>query len=168
MDAEKLNEKLVMLRREQGLTQDELALKVGVTRQTVSKWERGVIAPSTVNLIALGRLYGVPLDELANGGLPLEERPATAVAVAEKPEAAEPSGKPGPLKLAAAIVLAVCVLLVAAASVITIWSAVFKEPETPKDGLTIVNQDELEWEDIDLTKVIDMSESSGIFFNYKQ
>lgn len=78
-----LKEKLVMLRREQGLTQDELAQKVGVTRQAVSKWERGVIAPSTVNLIALGRLYGVPLDDLANSGLRLEERPAVAAAVVE-------------------------------------------------------------------------------------
>lgn len=38
-----------------------------VTRQTVSKWERGVIAPTTEKLIALSRLYGVPLDELVNG-----------------------------------------------------------------------------------------------------
>lgn len=156
-----LKEKLVMLRREQGLTQDELAQKVGVTRQAVSKWERGVIAPSTVNLIALGRLYGVPLDDLANSGLPLEERPAVAVAVAEKPEAAEPREKPSPLKVAGAIVLAACVLLTAAASAITIWSAVFKEPEKSKNGIIWI--DDLKGEEIDPAEIIYWSEgASGI------
>lgn len=160
-----LNERLVMLRKQQGLTQDELALKVGVTRQAVSKWERGVIAPSTVNLIALGRVYGTPLDELVNGEPQSEEPPVTAVAVAERPEAAEPRRKSNPLGLAGIVGLAGCILLMTAASVITIWSAVFKEPEKPKDGLTIISQDDVEWEDIDLTEVINVPEENcGIIF----
>lgn len=68
-----LMERLTALRTERGLSQEELAREVEVTRQTVSKWERGLIAPSTVNLIALGRLYGVSLDELVNGEPPAGE-----------------------------------------------------------------------------------------------
>lgn len=132
-----LKEKLIELRREKGWTQDELALKVGVTRQAVSKWERGVIAPSTVNLIALGRLYGVSLDELANGGPPEEaegaETPGDAAEIT--PEAPPPRGKAGPLKLAGAVAAAVLILLVTIASAITIGSAIFRKPEKPRESI---------------------------------
>ncbi len=138
-----LKGKLIELRREKGWTQDELALKVGVTRQAVSKWERGVIAPSTVNLIALGRLYGVSLDELANGGPPEEAEGAETPGAAETPgDAAEitpetppPRGKAGPLKLAGAAMAAVLILLVTIASAITIGSAIFRKPEKPRESI---------------------------------
>ena len=41
-----------------------LAAKLGVSRQAVSKWETGASDPSTVNLLALAKLYGVSADEL--------------------------------------------------------------------------------------------------------
>ena len=57
-------DRLVALRREQGWSQEELALRLGVSRQAVSKWERAESSPDTDNLIALVRLYGISLDEL--------------------------------------------------------------------------------------------------------
>lgn len=60
----KLEEKLTGLRREKGLTQLELAEAVHVTRQAVSRWEVGASVPTTENLAALSRLYGVSVDEL--------------------------------------------------------------------------------------------------------
>ena len=57
-------DRLVALRREQGWSQEELALRLGVSRQAVSKWERAESSPDTDNLIALARLYGISLDEL--------------------------------------------------------------------------------------------------------
>ena len=51
-------------REAKALTQEELAEALGVSRQAVSKWERGEADPSTANLLALGRLYGVPAEEL--------------------------------------------------------------------------------------------------------
>ncbi len=56
--------RLTALRKENGLSQEELAEKLGVSRQAVSKWERAESSPDTDNLIALARLYGVTLDEL--------------------------------------------------------------------------------------------------------
>jgi len=155
-----LSKKLVMLRKQQGLTQDELALKVGVTRQTVSKWERGFIAPSTVNLIALGRLYGIPLDELANGGMPPQEEPSAAVAVEEKTEAAEKRGKPGLLRIVGSVVLAGCILLITIASAFTIWSAVFEEPEKTKND--IIWTDEMEWEYVNPAVLVPFSDDEWI------
>ena len=46
------------------MTQEFVAETLGVSRQAVSKWERGEADPSTANLLALGRLYGVPAEEL--------------------------------------------------------------------------------------------------------
>lgn len=151
-----LKERLTALRKEQGLTQDELAREVGVTRQAVSKWERGVISPSTVNLIALGRLYGVPLDELVNG----EEAPEGHAEETETLEGAPPCKKPFLLKIMGAAVAAAFVLLVSAASVITIVSAIMKEPETPEDD--IIWLEDLRVEDIDLSQVEDWTDSTTV------
>ncbi len=56
--------RLVRLRKEKGLSQEELAAKIGISRQAVSKWERAEASPDTDNLILLARLYGVSLDAL--------------------------------------------------------------------------------------------------------
>ena len=59
--------RLLNYRKNSGLSQEELAERIGVSRQAVSKWERSEASPDTDNLIALARLYGVTLDELING-----------------------------------------------------------------------------------------------------
>lgn len=56
--------RLVQLRKEHHLSQEELAEKLGLSRQAVSKWERAEASPDTDNLILLSRLYGVSIDEL--------------------------------------------------------------------------------------------------------
>ena len=56
--------RLVGLRKKNNLSQEQLAEKIGVSRQAVSKWERSEASPDTDNLIMLARLYNVSLDEL--------------------------------------------------------------------------------------------------------
>lgn len=56
--------RLVQLRKKHGYSQEELAEKLGLSRQAVSKWERAEASPDTDNLILLARLYGVSLDQL--------------------------------------------------------------------------------------------------------
>jgi len=56
--------RLYELRKQSSLSQEELAEKIGVSRQAVSKWERAESSPDTDNLIGLARLYGISLDEL--------------------------------------------------------------------------------------------------------
>ena len=92
----KLCEKLYELRRAAGLSQEELAEKLSVSRQAVSKWENGAAQPELSKLVELSRLYGVSVDEL----LSLEEAEkseAKAVAAADAPApvpAQEPSAAP--------------------------------------------------------------------------
>lgn len=59
--------RLYELRKEKGLSQEELAEKLGVSRQAVSKWERSEASPDTDNLIALAKIYSLSLDELIYG-----------------------------------------------------------------------------------------------------
>lgn len=63
MNVETAN-RLQMLRKKNGYSQEELAEKIGISRQAVSKWERAEASPDTDNLILLAKLYGVTLDEL--------------------------------------------------------------------------------------------------------
>lgn len=59
-----LSEKLVKLRKQSGMTQEELAAKIFVTRTAVSKWENGKGYPAIDSLKLLSSVYGVSLDEL--------------------------------------------------------------------------------------------------------
>lgn len=59
------------------MTQEFEAEALGVSRQTVSKWENGSADPSTTNLLALAKLYGVPAEELIRG---VEANPAAGKA----------------------------------------------------------------------------------------
>lgn len=62
----KLEEKLISLRKQKGLTQLQVAEEIDVSRQAISKWESGVAVPSIDNLKFLSKLYGVSLDYLLN------------------------------------------------------------------------------------------------------
>lgn len=63
-----LCEKLTQARKAAGLTQADVAAKLNVSRQAVSRWESGQSKPSTERLLALGVLYGVSIDQLLNTG----------------------------------------------------------------------------------------------------
>jgi len=57
------------------MTQEFVAEAVGVSRQAVSKWESGASDPSTTNLLALAKLFGVSAEELLRGiAEPADER----------------------------------------------------------------------------------------------
>ena len=59
-----LGETLKEYRTKCKMTQEFVAETIGVSRQAVSKWEQGVSDPSTTNLLALAKLYGVSAEEL--------------------------------------------------------------------------------------------------------
>ena len=71
-----LGEKLTQARKAVGLTQADVAAKMNVSRQAVSRWESGQSKPSTERLLALGELYGVSIDQL----LTQENKPSAKVA----------------------------------------------------------------------------------------
>lgn len=62
----KFNEKLIELRKKEGLSQEELGYKLNVTRQTVSKWELGQTTPEMDKLVEMSKIFNVSVDELIN------------------------------------------------------------------------------------------------------
>lgn len=60
----KFNEKLVMLRKQNNLSQEQLAEQLNVARQTVSKWELGETTPEMDKLIKMSEIFKISLDEL--------------------------------------------------------------------------------------------------------
>lgn len=85
MNVETAN-RLMQYRKKAGLSQEELADKLGVSRQAVSKWECAESSPDTDNLIALAKIYNISLDELINGedGLKKEKKDGVNIHIKDK------------------------------------------------------------------------------------
>lgn len=65
-----LSEKIYTLRRKNGLSQEQLAEKIGVSRQAISKWEGGLSTPELDKLRALSEYFQVTIDELTENQAP--------------------------------------------------------------------------------------------------
>lgn len=69
----KFYEKLMTLRKKQGMSQEQLAERLGVTRQSVSKWESGIALPELAKIITLSEIFDVSVDYLVKDYI--EEEP---------------------------------------------------------------------------------------------
>ena len=69
-----LNEQIKKYRTEMNLSQEELAEKIYVTRQSVSNWENGKTYPDIHSLLLLGSLFGISLDQLVKGDIEIMKK----------------------------------------------------------------------------------------------
>ena len=74
----KLNDKIYELRKKEGLSQEALSEKLGVSRQSVSKWETGEATPEVSKLLAISKLFGVTTDYLLDdeADAPINDTPS--------------------------------------------------------------------------------------------
>lgn len=125
-----LAERLTRLRKEKGLTQLNLAEKLDVSRQAISRWEAGSAVPSTENLKFLSDLYGVSVDFLLNGN---DEEVSS--------EKEKPSGNTGTAeKVRKWIIVGICTLIVA---IVLAWAATIPEND---EGVSINEIPERNWD----------------------
>lgn len=68
-----LNDRIVELRKQRGMSQEELAERLNVSRQAVSRWETGTAMPDAANLLQLSRIFGVSTDYLLGAEPPAEK-----------------------------------------------------------------------------------------------
>lgn len=80
-----LNENIKMIRKAKGLSQDELASKLNVVRQTVSKWEQGLSVPDADLLIALSEALETPISTLLGENVTIQKANELSI-IAEKLE----------------------------------------------------------------------------------
>lgn len=62
----KLSDKIIALRKTMGISQEELAEKLNLSRQAISRWEMGTALPDATNILLLSKLFGVTTDFLLN------------------------------------------------------------------------------------------------------
>ena len=77
------NNKLYELRKQKGLSQEELAGRLNVSRQTVSKWEVGESSPDMEKLVAISELFDISLDELVLNKAPKKEEASEQIVKSE-------------------------------------------------------------------------------------
>ncbi len=78
----KFHDKLFQLRKKGGFTQAELAEKLNVSRQAISKWEMGTAIPDIENMLSLSKLFSVSIDYLVNDEMESELDSPTVKATA--------------------------------------------------------------------------------------
>ncbi len=97
------SKKIILLRKQNGYTQETFAEEIGVSRQSVYKWEAGQAYPEVEKLIKISRVLGTKIDDLLNDEYIIEAAPAAprakrvkkAEEVTEEPvAAAEPAPAP--------------------------------------------------------------------------
>ena len=77
------NNKLYELRKQKGFSQEELANRLNVSRQTISKWEVGESTPDMEKLVAISDLFEMSLDELVKGEEPKLAEPSEQIVKSE-------------------------------------------------------------------------------------
>lgn len=70
-----VGERILTLRKEQNISQEQLASYLGVSRQAISKWENDLSSPDTLNLIKLADLLDTEIEYLATGKKPVYTYP---------------------------------------------------------------------------------------------
>lgn len=71
----KLSEKILDLRKQRGMSQEDLAERLGISRQAISRWESGTVLPDSANVLQLSKLFGVTTDYLLNDDYVDDKRP---------------------------------------------------------------------------------------------
>lgn len=79
-----IGERITVLRKEQNISQAQLAKLLDVSRQAVSKWENDTAAPDTLKLIQLAEVLSTEVEYLATGNKPVYEPAPLVVNVVEK------------------------------------------------------------------------------------
>lgn len=133
-----LSAKLTSLRKQKGLTQMDLAEKLNVSRQAISRWEVGTAVPSTDNLKVLSELYGVTVDYLLNDD-------TVPISKEREPISVNESNKPKTRKFMMLLLFAVDAIVVAIiASILTIVSIQNKDQNqvVPIEDLIVVEEDD--------------------------
>lgn len=129
-----MKEKLIALRKEAGLSQQELAEKIDVTRQAISRWEVGSALPTTENLLALRKLYGVTLDYLVDDAV---EKPNMAIGQEKMIRDLEKQ-----VRKQRILLISVCILLVVIIAVVATVAAIqIKNRIIPIEDMSLITDE---------------------------
>lgn len=169
-----LNENLKAIRKAKGLSQEELAIKVNVVRQTISKWEQGLSVPDSDLLIALSEALETPVSTLL--GEPVteaESKPDDLKAIAEKLEVINlqlAQRKNARRKAIHGILIILCAGIAAVFAALMAWDSPYlnwdySDPETAVTGVVLHI---LEWLFVRIAPLIFIAAAVGVFLTRKR
>lgn len=167
-----LSENIKAMRKSKGLSQEELALKLNVVRQTVSKWENGLSVPDSDMLIYISEVLETPVSTLL-GETVTEPKADDLKAISEKLEIINlqlAQRKTARRKLLHWLLIAVCVVIVAIFAVLGIINSLYldwnySDPETAVLG---VGFHAFEWLFVRLAPIIFIGAVVGVFLTRKK
>ena len=166
-----LNENIKTIRKSKGLSQEELAVKLNVVRQTISKWEQGLSVPDSDMLISISEALGTPVSTLL-GEAVTEAEADDLKAISEKLEIINlqlAQRKTARRKMLhwlcislCAVIVIICAVLMALSSPYLGWD--YSDPETAVVGVAF---HAFEWLFVRLAPVIFIGAIIGILLTRK-
>ena len=167
-----LSENIKAIRKSKGLSQQELAVKLNVVRQTVSKWEQGLSVPDSDMLISISEVLETPVSTLL-GETVIETEADTLKAISEKLEVinlqlAQRKNTRG--KIIRWMLISLCAILVMGFAALAILNSPYlgwdySDPETAVLGVAFHS---LEWLFVRVAPIIFLIAAVGIFLTRKK
>ena len=167
-----LNENIKAIRKSKGLSQQELAIKLNVVRQTISKWEQGLSVPDSDMLISISEVLETPVSTLL-GEAVVETEADTLKAISEKLEVINlqlAHKKTMRRKIIRWLLIALCAMIIVIFAALIILSSPYlgwdySDPETAVLGVAFHS---FEWLFVRVAPVIFIAAIIGIFFSLKK
>lgn len=167
-----LNENIKAIRKAKGLSQEELAIKLNVVRQTISKWEQGLSVPDSDRLISISEVLETPVSALL-GETMIEPKADDLKAISEKLEVINlqlAQRKEVRRKALHWLLISLCAIVVTAFAVLIELNSPYlgweyNDPETAVFGVAF---HALEWLFVRLAPVVLVGAIVGIFLTRKK
>lgn len=167
-----LNENIRALRKSKGLSQQELAIKLNVVRQTISKWEQGLSVPDSEMLISLSEVLETPVSKLL-GETVAETEADNIKAISEKLEVINlqlAQRKTTRRKVIRWLLVSLCAIIVVVFVAVGILNSPYlgwdySAPETAVLGVAFHS---FEWLFVRVAPIIFIAAIIGIFFTFKK
>ena len=167
-----LNENIKAIRKSKGLSQEELAIKLNVVRQTVSKWEQGLSVPDSSMMISISEVFEAPVSILL-GETITETKADDLKAISEKLEVINlqlAQKKESKRKMLHLFFISLCMVIVIISAVLIAVSSPYlgwdySDPETAVFGATFHT---FEWLFVRLAPVTLIAIIIGIFMTRKK
>lgn len=166
-----LNENIKAIRKSKGLSQQELAIKLNVVRQTVSKWEQGLSVPDSDMLISLSEILEIPVSTLL-GETVVETEADNLKAISEKLEVINlqlAQRKTTRRKILHWLLISLCAAIVIISVILILINSPYlgwdyNSPETAVLGVAFHS---LEWLFVRVAPIIFVGAAVGIFLTRK-
>ena len=167
-----LSENIKAIRKSKGLSQQELAVKLNVVRQTVSKWEQGLSVPDSDMLISISEALETPVNTLL-GETVIETEADTLKAISEKLEVINlqlAQRKNTRRKIIRWLLISLCAVIVVGFAALAILNSPYlgwdySDPETAVLGVAFHS---LEWLFVRVAPIIFLIAAVGIFLTRKK